>query len=119
MTSSSKLRKIAGALLLVFLVLLLAALTAVRIQRTGTAEESPPEGAGTPTAADSFGAGIDAGADTRTHAGTDTGAHPAAPAGAESVHRQSGRESFQPGRAQGYGGGRTVQNARLSVRQPG
>ena len=51
MTSSSKLRKIAGALLLVFLVLLLAALTAVRIQRTRTAEESPPEGTGTPTAA--------------------------------------------------------------------
>lgn len=51
MTSSSKRRKIAGVLLLVFLVLLLAALTAVRIQRTRTAEESPPEGSETPPAA--------------------------------------------------------------------
>ncbi len=41
--------------------------------------------------------GTNVGTDTRTHAGTDTRAHPSAPAGAESVHRQSGRESFQPG----------------------
>ena len=52
MTSSSKRRKIAGVLLLVFLVILLAALTAVRIQRTRMAEESPPEGSGSPPAAE-------------------------------------------------------------------
>ena len=50
MTSSSKLRKTAGILLLIFLVALLAALTAVRIQGTRTTEAVPAEGNGAPRA---------------------------------------------------------------------